>query len=1154
LRIMKLTTFLLLISVLGVWANKSYSQTLSLNIEKSSVKEVLSTIEDMSDFSFLYSEKFIDVSRRVSVKVEDKRIEDILELLFEGTDVNFERKGKLFILSTSGADSVSSSLQQPLSVSGKVTDSSGDPLPGVTVIIKIKGTTQGTITDVDGEYTLAGIPGNGTLIFSFVGMKTQEIPVAGKTTIDVTLAEESIGLEEVVAVGYGYVPKKSLTGAVASVRGDALKDIPVTSASQAIAGRMPGVQVTRTEGSPDADIKIRIRGGGSITQDNSPLFIVDGFPVDNINDIAVNDIESIDVLKDASSTAIYGSRGANGVIIVTTKSGVKGKGKISYNTYFGVKEISNKNSGAYDMLSPYEFILWMQEYRGTSFIEEYYGDPKDYALYKQLEGHDWFKEIAGSTGTSMNHNLAFSGGTKTSSYNISLTRTDEDEIMISSGYERTNLSANFKQDVNKWLTINLSTRLVDYKMRGAGGGIISTTYMIYRPIDGINRFVDTSVVGQDDALNTQGYFNPISDLSNTYRRKFSQTFNYNGSATIKFTKNLSFKLAYTTQNVYGTGKIFYGIGSGMPYLYGEQPLASISKSNNTSSRLSNTLTYSKKDFLPGSNLNIVAGQELFTYKSEYLKSSAKYFPKYIDAVSALAMMQLGIEDPVNTIVYPTNKLTSAFARASYDYKGKYLASVTFRADGSSKFAPGNQWGYFPAAGLAWRMSDEKFMSLTKKWLDDLKFRLSYGEAGNNRITDNAWNKVFSVEASKLFLDGDGVTNSATAYLYPSSILSNRDLRWETTITRNGGVDFSLLKQRLRGSVELYHNTTKDLLIQADIPTSSGYSTQWQNIGQTSNKGIEIQLDSRIVDKEDFSISASFNIAFNKGRIDKLGETKSYTVTSGWVTNNGPVGDYLVEEGGQVGTMYGYETEGMYSFDDFDYDSDKGTYALKEGVSNNFPLIMAAKVGPGFLKLKDQNGDFVVDELDKVVLGNSNPKHTGGFNLTVQYKGFDCSAFFNWVYGNKVYNATKLRLSNSGITSWKNILNIMNSDNRFTYLDKETGTNVTDPTRLAEINANATIWSANFQTVPLHSWGVEDGSFLRLNNLTIGYSLPKTLLKKVGISKLRVYATGYNLWLWTNYSGQDPEVDMMRSNPLTPGIDWFAYPKYRSFNVGLNLEF
>ncbi|MEA4937039.1 MAG: TonB-dependent receptor [Paludibacter sp.] len=1038
---------------------------------------------------------------------------------------------------------------QEISLSGKVVSSEGEAMPGVTVVVK--GTSIGSVTDINGTFSIKVSSGAKFLVFSFVGMKTKEVQVTSSSVYNVTLEQEAFVLDEVVAIGYGTTLRRDLTGSVSSMSSTKLKDLPVNSLSQALTGQMAGVQVTKTEGAPDAEIKIRIRGGGSITQDNSPLYIVDGFPVNGIDNIAPNDVASIDVLKDASSTAIYGARGANGVVLITTKGGFEGKAKVSYNAYVGAKMITK----TLDVLDPYEYVLWQYELQVANLgTEKYYGDFRDFELYKQMDGTDWQDVIFGRTGSSIYNNLSVSGGSKTSTFNLSLTRNKEEEIMIGSGSARSTLAAKLMNKVKPWLTIDFNARLSDVKMKGAGTSNNSrlSHAVQFRPINGIMDFVDSDIAAIAD-YETASFIilNPLKQTNDDYRRTQFLTFNFNGAATIKFSKNLEYRLSYGTQYETSGYDVFYGINTSNVRSYGEQPLATVSKVDAYSYRLSNVLTYTKKNFLDGHNMSAMMGEELNHYESKSVASSAKYFPKYIDPVSAISMMNLGTPDPIVTSDN-TVRTSSVFGRVNYDYLGKYLLSATIRADGSSKFARGYQWGYFPSAALAWRISDEKFMSTMNLWLNNLKLRVSYGESGNNRISNDAWQKTFSVRTQMLYMD-----ETATVFLEPNNVLSNPKIKWETTQTRNIGLDFGLFKQRLSGSLEIYKNTTKDLLIAATIPASSGYSIQWQNIGQTTNRGLEIELNGVLVEKNDFRLSASFNIGFNRNRIDKLGETKMWEQISGWnVGGEAATGDYLIEEGGKVGLMYGYETEGMYNFSDFTFG--EGKYTLNDGVSDNSNVVGTgtSRFLPGALKLKDQNGDFVVDAAnDKVVIGDANPDHTGGFSINSQYKGFDFSAFFNWVYGNDIYNANKLAFT-SFQNGWqyKNILSIMDSEHRFSYINKETGKQVVDPVELEEMNKNATLWSPTNQRTPLHSWAVEDGSFLRLNNLTLGYSLPNQFLKKLSIEQLRLYLTAYNLYTWTNYSGYDPEVDTQRSTPLTPGVDWCAYPRSRSFIFGLNLTF
>ncbi len=1142
---------ILMISLLSFFPASTYSQItkLTLNMKNSSLLSVLKTIESKSDYKFFFNDK-IDVKKIVSIDVKQKSIPEILDLLFVNTSIKYKILGLQIALYDKTEMEPVLKEPQRKKISGKVTDTSGALLPGVSVLIK--STKIGVVTDIYGFFSLDNVPENAILQFSFIGLKTLEEKIAGRKDINVSMEDGSIVLDEVVAIGYGTARKRDLIGSVSSINGKSLRDIPVSSAAEAIVGRLAGVQVTKTEGSPDAEMKIRIRGGGSLTQDNSPLYIVDGFPVTTINDIAPTDIATIDVLKDASSTAIYGARGANGVILITTKGGYEGKAKVSYNMYYGLKQITK----TLDVLNPYEYVLYQRELTQDLYFDRYFGAGVDMDLYKHMAGTNWQNEVFGRTGNSMYHNLSVTGGSKISKYNISLTQNDDKEIMLGNATSRTNFSAKTTNKINEWLTLDLNTRLSDANIDGAGtsaNGRLADAIQ-YRPINGLMEYVDYSLTATDYEAASQYVLNPVKQTNDDYRRSKSLTFNFNAAATIQFTKDLNYRFEYGTQYGDITNNRFFGINTWNVFNYAGQPLASIQKTSVKSYRLANMLNYIKRDFFPGSNVNVMLGEELNSYKTFDVISSSKYFPKYIDAVSALSMMNLGTPDPTQTADNPETKTSSFFGRVMYDYKGKYLLNATLRADGSSKFAPGYQWGYFPSVGLAWRISDENFLKTAKdKWLSDLKLRASFGESGNNRISDNAWQKVFYVKTDTWYANGN--ETSPTTLLTPIPTLSNPKLKWETTITRNIGLDYSFFNQRLSGSVEVYQNTTNDLLISATVPSSTGYTNQWQNIGQTSNKGVEFVLNGVLIEKKDFRLSASFNIAFNQNHIDKLGDTKQWEQSSNWTGAGGPTGDYLIKEGGSIGQMYGYVTDGMYSFDDFTYAN--GTYTIKPGVPDDHTLIgpLTNRFEPGMLKLKDQNGDGIVDTKDKVVIGNANPIHTGGFNLTAQFKGFDLSAFFNWVYGNSIYNANKLQFSSElASRTFRNILNTFNSDNRFTYINQETGKIVSDPVQLYEMNKNATIWSADMMSAPLHSWAVEDGSFLRFNNLTIGYSLPKSVLKALKLSQLRFYGTLYNIITWTNYTGYDPEVDTQRSTPLTPGVDYSAYPRSRSFNLGLNLEF
>ncbi len=1052
---------------------------------------------------------------------------------------------------------------QNITVSGLVVDDKGEPVVGAGVVVK--GTTRGASTDLEGKYSIAA-PSDATLVVSFTGYATVEQPVNGSTKVNITMVEEAQRLDDVVVIGYGVARKRDLTGAVSSVRAKELAEIPVTSTAQAITGRMAGVQITTTEGSPDAEVKIRVRGGGSISQDNSPLYIVDGFPVNSISDIPPSDIQSLDVLKDASSTAIYGARGANGVVIITTKSGKEAKVSVNFNSYVGFKKITKE----LDVLSPYEYAAWQYELAGPSGTPannyiKYYGVYDDMDIYKSIQGTDWQDELFGRTATTQYYNLSINGGTKATRYNLSLTRNDDEGIMIGSEYARNNLNFKLNSEVNKVISFDFNTRYSQTIVDGAGtstGGSSSNSRLKhavkYAPTQGMQDFVDDEDFASD-IENSSTLYNPVMVTNDDYRHNLKQIFTVNGAVKFKILKSLVFRTEAGTDIGTDRNERVYGPTTSQARSDGGMPQGSIDNQNSKRWRVANTLTFDKENFLPEQNLTVLLGQELNAYSYKRVGSEARQFYKDMSASQILAMMNLGTPQPIATYESPGDNMSSYFGRINYSFKGKYLATFTLRADGSSKFAKGNQWGYFPSAALAWRISDEGFMQATSEVMNEAKIRASVGTAGNNRISDDLWRLTYVSGSGEPYFSVND--NLADAMLTPSGALSNPDLKWETTITRNLGFDLSFLNSRLNATVDLYYNTTKDLLIAATIPANTGYSTQYQNVGETSNRGVELTLDGTIVQSGGFTLRGSFNIAFNRNKVEKL-NIPSMPVSSGWPGGWGPTGDYLLQEGKPVGLMYGYVTDGMYEFDDFVWNTGSNKWELKAGVADNSNLIGAKYFGPGTLRFKKLNmageDDYTVTaEQDKTIIGNANPKHTGGFSLTASYKGFDFSAFFNWVYGNSVYNANKLEFTSYPDSKlYGNLINDMALSNRFTIVDHANGGSFidTDPARLQEVNKNATIWHPMMSRVVLHSWAIEDGSFLRLNNVTLGYTLPKLWTTKVFIENLRIYVTGYNLLTFTKYSGYDPEVDTRRGTPMTPNVDYSAYPRSRTFIAGINLTF
>lgn len=1039
---------------------------------------------------------------------------------------------------------------QTITLTGNVKDTTGEPIIGASIVEK-GNAGNGTITDLDGNFTLK-MPSQATVIISYIGMKTEEIALKGQHKIHVTLVDDSKTLDEVIVIGYGTAKRKDITGSVATVGADVLAAIPVSSAAEAMTGKLAGVQVTSTEGSPDAEMKIRVRGGGSITGNNTPLFIVDGFPVESINDIPASDIEDITVLKDASSTAIYGARGANGVIIVTTKGGKEGKLAVNYNAYMGYRKIAE----TLDVLNAGDYAMWQYELfslrdKVSNYVSTF-GNFQDIDLYNNVATNDWQEQIYGRIGNTFNHNLSVSGGTEKFKYAANYSHINEKAIMQSSNFRRDNLSLKMSHQMNKRVTLDLSLRYADTKVNGAGAteqnqkssADSRLKHSIIYPTIPLGELLDSNV----DDSNFQLY-NPLVSLADNDRTQRRKTYNMSGSFTWEIIDNLRFKTEvglddYRNEDNRFYGKTTYYVKNVPGTTAKELPAAIITNTSRNSLRNTNTLFYDFKKLIGKSHhLNVLVGQEMLKIDSKTLTNTLHGFPSEFVLGDAIKLTPLAKESFTDNFYNTDDKMVSFFGRVNYDYKSNYIFSATLRADGSSKFSANNRWGYFPSAAVAWRVSSEPFMEAAKGWMDDLKLRFSYGTAGNNNIPSGQVTQSFASNSTTWI-------NGTNYYLAASKDLANPQLKWETTITRNLGLDYTLFEGRLNGGLEFYLNTTKDLLIRFPIG-GSGYNYQYRNMGETENKGVEFSLNYNAINTKNYGLSLAFNIGFNKNKIKSLGIMNDFYQASDWAGTE--IGDdFRVAVGGQVGEMYGFRNDGRYEVSDFEGYID-GKWKLKEGVVDATPVIGTLR--PGSMKLKNIDGseDNIVNQSDREVIGNANPLHTGGFTLNGRIYGFDISAAFNWSYGNDVYNANKIEYTSSSKYSYRNMTSEMSAGNRWNNLSPD-GTICNDPAQLAEMNQNTTLWSPYMQHMTFTDWAVEDGSFLRLNTLTVGYSLPKALLNKVKIQNLRFYVTGYNLFCWTNYTGFDPEVSTRRNTALTPGVDYSAYPKSRSFNIGLNLSF
>lgn len=988
-------------------------------------------------------------------------------------------------------------------------------------------------------------------------------PVLAMAQEKETKKDKETNINEVVLVGYSKVSKKDVTNAVGSVKADEVKDMPVNSAAEAIQGRVAGVQIMASEGSPGADVEIKVRGGTSITQSNTPLYIVDGIQMDNaLTVISPKEIESIEVLKDAASTSIYGSRGANGVVLITTRGGrKKAITTINYNGYTGVRKIMN----TIPVLDPYQFVMYQYELYNkggdladqTTFNTRYGMFDELASKYGNIKKRDWQDELFGKEAFNFTHNLSLTGGSDKSAFSLTLNHVEEDGIMLNSGFRRSMANFKYDYDISKKLKVGFNARYSRQLISGAGtsaSGSQGTNRLRnavrYQPFEGgSNVPIDDFDPNYSTLTNL---VNPLILNDNEVKENRTNDLLLNGYLNYNITKDLTFRsvIGYVQRD--NSVNQFWGTVTNDARANNNQPIVQLTRSQTRRITNTNTLNYTKK--IGNHKLDLLIGEETVQTDGETSNTYTKWLPVSINPNEAFANIQSAIppsgmiQDAPRTAALPPDRLLSFFGRANYIFANKYIVTASIRADASNVFGPGNRWGTFPAVSVAWKLKEESFLK-NKEWLEELKLRFGYGLAGNNRIPAYLYDTYFTTSTDFGYTFGSGVTPGATT----GNTLANRNVTWEATVSKNLGLDFGFFNGRLYGSVDTYITDTKDLLILAKIPQTSGYEYQYQNSGKTQNKGIEVSLGSIIVNKENFTWKTDFNISANKNIIKSLGASVSggndyYLVASGWVNN---LYDFIAKVGNPVGTYYGYETEGRYEISDFDFNPTTLAYTLKAGVPNASAVANGSKpIQPGDLKLRDLNGDGQITTADQTELGSAQPKFYGGFNQTFRYRNWDMSLFFNFSVGNKVYNANKIEFTTQYLYRDNNMA--AEVGDRWRWFNDQ-GVKVTDPSSLAALNANTTMWTPPQGNYILHSYAIEDGSFLRLNNVTIGYSLPKGSLEALGIKNFRLYATVNNLFTITGYDGYDPEASTRR-NPLTPGVDYAAYPRSRFILTGVDITF
>ena len=1119
-------------------------------------------------------------------------------------------------------------MAQAMVVTGQVTDSNGEPIIGANVVVK--GATTGTITDFDGNYSL-DVPENATLIFSYLGMASQEIPVTSNT-ISVVLKEDNQVLEEVVVTGYGTTKKRDLVTAVGSVNADQLKDVPVASAAEALQGKMAGVSVVTAEGSPDADVKIRVRGGTSLTQSSDPLYIVDGFQVSSISDIPPSNIQSMDVLKDAAATAIYGAQGANGVIIITTKdidskSDDKMKIHFDYTGYMGWKQMAKK----YDMLDVDNFVLMQYEYahykaKGNTanipsnfnqYFDPRYSETQDkdqvmtipeiQEYWRGQKVTEWQDETFGHHGLNSNHSFTLSGGNKMANFLLSYNRVDDEGIMYGSDYDRNylNFKTNFKP--LKGLTISFTARYTNTVVLGAGTNTAQDAgsktesrvrnAIAYSPIE---LFKKDDVAGLDDYESFGSLYDPITTIDHNYRKKTDNKYNLQGYISYKFAKWFTIKseLGYegrfqSQDRYYGPTTYYSRAGDGFTYA-GGAGYGHIIATEQKNSRFKNTNTLEFKNrWGENHDLNILVGQELQMMKGELRTTNGYGYDASLKGQEVFNYIGSAKAYTAKSYVDPTDNMLSVFARANYILFNRYYFTATFRADASTRFAKGNQWGYFPSVAVAWRIIDEPWMEPAQDVMSNFKLRLSYGTVGNNNVDLGYLRPEYLASATAY----SGLFDTKLTDGGADVIAANNNLKWETTVTRDLGIDFGFFNERLSGTVDLYWNSTKDLILKYALGGLGGYNYQYRNIGSTDNKGVEFSVTGVILDNKsknlNYNLSVNANISHNVNRVVDLGGMEQYLVSSACFSSNYDNTDYefKLRPGDKVGDIYGYQSNGWYTASDFvSYNpannrwyaevwDDKNNDGVKDDgeVSQKAITTILGEARPGMTKIVDQNGDGVIDDADRVVLGNTQPVVQGGFGLNFNIGGdkwgkIDMSAQFTYSVGNKVLNLSaldygtifdksKLRNNTANVT-YGSRYSLFRADGTFIpseYIGSdgkvsgEMYDNLTNA--LVAANAGANIANPISDNIALTDKYVEDGSYLRLTSLTIGYSLPEAWLKKAHIQTARIFFTGSNLFCATKYTGADPEVDTRsKINPLATNVDFSAFPKSRAFNFGINLSF
>lgn len=1073
---MRIATFLLFVTVLQSLAVNSYSQAtkISLDFKSKPIIDILDEIEEQTEYFFLFDATVVDVKQRASISCVEQPVNEILDKILDETGITYKIDNRLIALKEGDTNKDQSDQQK--SVSGKVTDENGEPLPGVTVLIK--GTTHGTVTNFDGEFNLTEVTSKSILQFSFVGMLSQEIVVGSQNNINVSLKVDAIGIEEVVAVGYGTMKRVDISGASAKVSTAEFRDLPSTDIAQSMQGRVAGLAITSNSGSPGTSSKIRIRGGNSMLGNNDPLIVLDGVAVNiSLNDINPNDIASLDILKDASATAIYGSRGANGVIVITTKTGNSDSPRIQVSTDYSFDKVANR----YDLLNAADFVAL-----------------NNITLTEQGSDTDWQDQVF-QNGMTSNTQLSITGGTDKLKYFLSGSIVDQDGLLINTGYQKYTLRSNIDTKINDRLNVSLNLTVTKTERNNtddlaSSKGSPIWQSLIWSPTEPV--FNEDGTYNKTDQYSSIG-LNPYMVASERKNDIFATSLLANSKIDYKITDKLTYSAILGAEEIKTEGATFTN------QFVNPNTGSSRSYNDNFFWQITNLLTY-KNTFNEIHRLSFMMGFEQSENTNKGFNANGSNL-----ATEAVGYHNLALNESAGIGSYwRQSSLRSYLSRVTYSLMDKYLLTATYRLDGSSKFQGSNQYSSFPSVALGWRISEESFLQNADK-IDNLKLRASWGITGSQAINPYA---TLALMSPKVY--SYGTPQALTGYM-PSGA-PNPDLKWEETTQINVGVDISMFNGRLNVTADYFKKNTDGLLQAKALPAYNGGGSIISNIGEIENKGFELAIGGEIIQKSDFSWNATLNYSKLKNEVISIGDEEQIfpggNYGSGFLTSK----VFIVKPGESLGSIYGYEFLGIWQ-------QDEAAEALKYGNV------------PGDSKYEDLDGNYIIDGGDQKIIGKGLPDFNWGLNNTFSYKNFDLNIMIEGVQGRDVIN---LGYAGAGVAVGDaRTITLEDAKNSWT-----------------ESNTN-TIWpkigsSSNTDHINSSKW-IQDGSYVKLRNISLAYSIPKEKLK---IGDLRIVLSGQNLLTITDYKGFDPEVSSTGKSDIDQGLDLGSYPTAKSYSLGLTLNF